>query len=63
MNREEIGELAAAYATGGLEGTDLARFEELLRAGDAEAVAALRDFEETLAGLAAAGAEAPPPRV
>jgi len=63
MNREELGELAAAYALGGLEGVDLVRFEELLRAGDAAAVAALRDFEETLAGLAAAGAEAPPSQV
>ena len=33
MNREEIGELAAAYALGGLEGEDRARFEALLERG------------------------------
>jgi anti-sigma-K factor RskA len=63
MNRDEIGELAAAYALGGLEGADRARFEALLQAGDAEALGALRDFEETLAGLAGAAPETPPPAV
>lgn len=63
MNREEIGELAAAYALGGLEAEDRARFETLLRAGDPEAVAALREFEGTLADLAAATPEPPPPGV
>lgn len=63
MNRDEIGELAAAYALGGLEGEDLVRFETLLRAGDAEAVRALRDSEDTLVGLAAAAPEPPPPAV
>jgi anti-sigma-K factor RskA len=63
MNREEIGELAAAYALGGLEAADRARFEALLQTGDPEAVAALRDFEGTLADLAAAGQETPPPAV
>jgi anti-sigma-K factor RskA len=63
MNREEIGDLAAAYALGGLDGADRARFEALLSAGDPEAVAALRDFEGTLADLAAATPEAPPPAV
>jgi anti-sigma-K factor RskA len=60
MNREEIGELAAAYALGGLEAPDRARFEALLQTGDPEAVAALRDFEGTLADLAAAARETPP---
>jgi len=63
MNRDEIGELAAAYALGGLEGEDLARFEALLRAGDADAARALRDSEDTLVGLAAAAPEPPPPAV
>ncbi len=61
MNREEIRELAAVYALGGLDGEDRARFETLLHSGDAEATAALRDFESTLADLAAESAEAPPP--
>jgi anti-sigma-K factor RskA len=63
MNREEIRELAAVYALGGLDGEDRARFETLLRSGDAEATAALRDFEATLLGLATESAEAPPPSV
>ena len=63
MNREEIGELAAAYALGGLDGADRTRFEVLLRTGDPEALAALRDFEGTLADLAAAAPETPPPAV
>ena len=63
MTRDEIGELAAAYALGGLEGGDRARFEELLRAGDADALAALRDFEDTLVDLAAAAPQPPPPVV
>jgi anti-sigma-K factor RskA len=63
MNREELGELAAAYALGGLEAADRARFEALLRTGDPEAVAALREFEDTLADLAAAAPEPPPAAV
>ena len=63
MNRDEIGELAAAYALGGLDAEDRGRFETLLRAGDPEALAALRDFESTLADLAAAAPEPPPPAV
>jgi anti-sigma-K factor RskA len=63
MNREEIGELAAGYALGGLEPDDRTRFEALLRTGDPEAMAALREFEDTLADLAAAGPETPPPAV
>src|SRR5438309_11210126 len=63
MNRDEIRELAAVYALGGLDGEDRARFEALLRAGDADAAAALRDFETTLVELAAEPAEAPPPSV
>jgi anti-sigma-K factor RskA len=63
MTRDEIGELAAAYALGALEGDDLARFETLLRAQDADALAALRDAERTLVDLAAAAPVPPPPRV
>ena len=63
MNRDEVIELAAGYALGALEMEDRARFEALLAAGDAEARAALRDFESTVAGLAAETAEAAPPDV
>ncbi len=63
MNREEIRDLAAVYALGGLDGEDRARFEALLRAGDADATTALHEFETTLVGLAAESAEAPPPSV
>ena len=63
MNRDEIDELAAAYALGGLEGEDRVLFEGLLEAGDPGAVQALRDCEDTLVGLAAAAPEAPPPGV
>lgn len=60
MKRDAIGELAAAYALGSLEAADRARFEQRLRAGDPEAVAALREVEETLAGRAAATTEPSP---
>jgi anti-sigma-K factor RskA len=63
MTRDEISELATAYALGSLEGGDLARFEALLRADDAEALAALRDAESTLVDLAAAAPVPPPPAV
>src|SRR6266851_3711923 len=63
MNRDEIDELAAAYALGGLEGEERVRFEALLEAGDPDAVRALRDCEDTLVGLAAGAPEAPPPAV
>src|SRR5437773_11690932 len=63
MNREEIRELAAVYALGGLDGEERARFDALLQSGDAEATAALRDFERTLADLAAESTETPPPSV
>jgi anti-sigma-K factor RskA len=63
MNRDEIIELAAGYALGALEVEDRARFEALLAAGDAEARAALRDFESTIAGLAAETGEVAPPAV
>ena len=63
MNAEEIRDLAAVYALGGLEGEDRVRFEALLRAGDPEATSALRDFQRTLLELAAATTEAPPPGV
>jgi anti-sigma-K factor RskA len=63
MRHEEIAELAAVYALGALEGEDRARFEALLEAGDAEAMAALRESEAALAGLATEVAAAPPPGV
>lgn len=63
MTREEIGELAAAYALGALEADDRARFEALLRVGDVEALGALQEFEDTLAGLAAAAPATPAPAV
>ena len=63
MSREEIRELAAVYALGGLDGEDLARFEALLWAGDADAITALSDLETALLGLAAESAEAPPSSV
>jgi anti-sigma-K factor RskA len=63
MNREEIREMAAVYALGGLDAEDLARFEALLRAGDADAITTLSEFETALLGLAAESAEAPPPSV
>jgi len=59
MNREELRDLAAAYALGGLDGEDRARFEALLRAADPDATAALGEFEATLVGLAAEHVEAP----
>jgi anti-sigma-K factor RskA len=63
MNRDEIRELAALYALGGLEGEDRARFDALLASGNAEALAAVRDFEGALTGLAAATRVTPPPAV
>jgi anti-sigma-K factor RskA len=63
MNRDKVLELAAGYALGALEVEDRARFEALLAAGDAEARAALHDFESTVVELAAETAEAAPPAV
>jgi anti-sigma-K factor RskA len=63
MNREEIGELAAAYALGTLDDEDRARFEALLQAGDAEAVRVLREFQAAVVGLAGELRETPPPSV
>lgn len=63
MNRDEIIELAALYALGGLEGGDRARFEALLDSGDADAMAAVRDFQDALGTLAASASVAPPPAV
>jgi anti-sigma-K factor RskA len=60
MNRDEIIELAALYALGGLEGEDRARFEALLESGDADATAAVHDFQDALATLAASQSAAPP---
>jgi anti-sigma-K factor RskA len=60
MRPDELHELAAGYALGALDGEDRARFETLLRGGDAAARRALRQFEETVARAAAEGAEPPP---
>jgi anti-sigma-K factor RskA len=51
MNREEMAELAAVYALGALDGPDRERFEALLGSGDEDALAAVRQFEETLVAL------------
>jgi anti-sigma-K factor RskA len=63
MNRDEIVELAAGYSLGALDAEDRARFEALIIAGDADAIAALRDFEGTVTGLAAETRETPSPAV
>jgi len=63
VSRDEIVELAAGYALGALDTADRARFEALLDAGDAEARAALRDFEATVRDVVAETAEVPPPAV
>ena len=63
MTRDEIAELAAGYALGALDAEDRARFEALLTAGDAEATAALRDFEGAVTGLAAETTDIPSPAV
>ncbi|HEX9408868.1 MAG TPA: anti-sigma factor [Methylomirabilota bacterium] len=63
MNHDEVVELAAGYALGALDVGERARFEALLAAGDVDARAALRDFELTVATLAAETAETPPPVV
>ncbi len=63
MNRDEIMELAAAYALGSLEREDRARFEALLEAGDPAAVAGLREFQSTVVAVAEDVREAPAPHV
>jgi anti-sigma-K factor RskA len=63
MTRDEIAELAAGYALGALEAEDRARFEELLAAGDTDAMATLREFGAAVAGLATETSEAPSPSV
>jgi anti-sigma-K factor RskA len=63
MTNEEIRELAAVYALGGLDGDDRARFEVLLRAGDLDATAAFREFETTVVDLAGTSPAAPAPSV
>jgi anti-sigma-K factor RskA len=60
VNAEEIRDLAAVYALGGLDGEERVLFETLLRAGDPEAASAVRDFQATLLELAAASSEPPP---
>ncbi len=61
MNEDELNELASAYALGSLEGEERARFEGLLRSGDPDAVARLREFEAALVGVAQEIQETPPP--
>jgi anti-sigma-K factor RskA len=63
MTREEIRDLAAAYALGGLDAEDRARFESLLGGGNPDAITALEEFEATVVGLTAELAQAPPPSV
>ena len=63
MNRDEVAELAAGYTVGALDAEDRARFEALLAAGDAEAIAALRDCESAVTGLAAETTVTPPPAI
>jgi anti-sigma-K factor RskA len=63
MTRDEILELAAGYALGALDAEDRARFEALLDSGDADAIAALHDFEGAVTGLAAEISEPPSPAV
>jgi anti-sigma-K factor RskA len=63
MNRDDIAELAAGYALGALDAEDRARFEALLDADDADAVAALREFDGAVTGLAAETTATPPPAV
>jgi anti-sigma-K factor RskA len=60
VTSEEIRELAAVYALGGLDGEDRERFEALLRAADPEAASALRDFQGTVQALAGVATVAPP---
>ncbi len=64
MSHEPYLELAAAYALGALEGEERSRFEAHLREGCPECETAMREYEESLAGLAAElPSVAPPPRV
>ena len=63
MNRDEIDELAAAYALGGLEGEDRVALRGPARGRRPGRGARARDCEDTLVGLAAAAPEAPPPAV
>lgn len=63
MTRDEIAELATGYALGALDAEDHARFQALLASGDAEATAALHDFEGAVNGLAAEPTETPSPAV
>ena len=57
-------ELAALYATGALAPEERRAFEQLLAAGDAEAVAALRSFDPVVHALVdTLPSLAPPPRI
>ena len=63
MTREQIDELAAAYALGTLEGDERARFEALLAARDPDATSSLQRCEEAIVAMAEDLRAAPPPRV
>ncbi len=64
MSHEVFQELAAAYALGALEGEERSRFEAHLREGCQECKAALADYGESLAAVAAELPPlAPPPSV
>lgn len=54
-------EFASLYSLGMLTGTDLARFEAWLSAGDPEAVAALESAQESVVAMAEATATPAPP--
>ena len=62
MNADEIRDLAAVYALGGLEGEDRARFEALLQAGDPDATSAVRDSGDAV-GASRRDHREPPARV
>jgi anti-sigma-K factor RskA len=61
MNHEPYSELAAAYALGALEGEERSRFEAHLRDGCQECEAAVREYGETMAALAAESPPVAPP--
>lgn len=60
---EPFADLAAAYAIGGLDGDEQARFEAHLRSGCTECDRAVAEHREALVEVARGLAEPPPPRV
>jgi quercetin dioxygenase-like cupin family protein len=59
--QEPVADLAALYAAGALPSDECRAFEQLLAAGNAEAVAALRSFEPVVQALADASPPIVPP--